>query len=581
MQQQLKNFFINVRTLYVFVFGALLIIGVAYAQSTFEEPFNLLPVTRGDIRKTISTVGMVISERDTPLRFVSSDSISHVLVKQGQTVRKGQKLASVNSDGLSAAMMTAAAAVKTAQSRLEALEHGTRPEEIAVIEAQMEGKRAEMRRLEQQLLSIDDNMDVSEETVAARKQNAADRLGNTVAMTNTVVSSQLVKVKTALATLESVFNRLDVQDAIVKSLTNDAALLHTRQLTLEPMIDMQMDASFNAIDAETALQNIQSARDLITPVADLFRSATTVLSRLPATNYFTSIQQDDAGNAVAAQQSIILETLSRLDDARKNIQEDIAHLDGQIIDTASTRTTALGGKADIEAQILALVAALNVEEAQLALKTAPPLSTDIAQATARVREAQGNLARVSAEYQKTILVSPIDGIVMTVNLTAGQPPPLTEPAVIVRSDAPHSVLVNLSETEVASIAVSNTGTIVFENMPHMIFPLQMDAIAESSTKIDGIGNYRKLPFRNPHPELTDGMSGNVTIVLAERRNVLTVPTSLIITDGEGSTVVRVKRGDEVQLLPVVIGLQGDDGMTEVKHDMTEHDALVVTDSGIY
>ena len=569
------------RIAYGIVFCLLLVIGTAYVQSARQEPLALIPVTREDVRKTISKVGMIISERDTPLRFVSTDSVSQILVEEGQQVHKGQKLATVDSKGLAGAVMTASAVLKTAESRLEALQQGARPEEIAVIQAQIDSKKAEIARLDRQLQNAQSALDVGEEARVSTVGEADERLESTVTAANGSVSAQYSKTKTALASIESVFNRLDVQDAIVKSLTTDVALLHAKQLLVEQDVDRGMQSDVTPNDAELSLANIRLAHDAITPVANLFTEAVDVLSRLPTTNYFTSAARESASSVIVAQQSIIQESLSRLNDSLKNIQEALARVGGKEILDETTAAASEEGIDDIQAQIVALQAALNVEEAQLVLKTAPPLKSDVDQASARVRQAQGDLSRVMAEYERTILISPVDGTVIAVSLDQGQSPSLTEPAIILRSTEPRSVLVNLSDEEMGSIALSSTGSIAFDAAPDASIPLRMDEMSPSSTKIDGIGNYRKLPFRDPHPEFSDGMSGNVTIVLQERRNVLTVPTDLVKRHADGTAVVRIKRNGQIMDVTVVLGLQGDDGKTEVREDITERDVLIVSNSSLF
>lgn len=553
------------------LFVVLLVVGANYAQSALEDPLQFTPVTTETVRTSLSTVGMIISEPDTSLRFASTDVISQVFVKEGQRVVKGQKLAMVLADGLEGSVMTAMAALQTAESRLLALHASVRPEEIAVIDAEMERKQVEIERLERQLKKAA-MPDTGADAPNLDSQEAVSRLSSTVATTGTTVSTQYLKAASALNAAETIFNRLDVQDSIVKSVPGDAALLQKEFAAIRQAVEAAMQGGSDVTDADEALLRIGDAQAAIGPVARLLARASILLGQLPQTDSFTDAKKSDAVALFSAQQSIVQESLSRLDDAAKNIRDASA---SQIALRASSMSDERDTKEDLQGQILVLQAAAKVGEAQRKLKTAPPLQTDLDQASARVSEARGNLVRVMAEYHKAVLTSPVDGTVITVNLTPGQSPPMTEPAVIVRSSAEHGVLVNLSDDDIASITASSTGSIAFDSTPGKSFALRMDALADTSSHIDGIGNYRKLSFDGFHPELADGMSGNVTIVLSERRDVLTIPMDLVNRDLDGRTFAHIRRNGNMMLVPIVVGLEGDAGRSEIINGLTPHDLLLL------
>jgi HlyD family secretion protein len=97
---------------------------------------------RGDILRTVEAVGTVISERDLALQFPVTGIVANVLVREGQSVRAGEKLALLRAGTLAADIASASAAVQSAQADLNALLEGTRPEDIAIAEAELQSKRA-------------------------------------------------------------------------------------------------------------------------------------------------------------------------------------------------------------------------------------------------------------------------------------------------------------------------------------------------------------------------------------------------------------------------------------------------------
>jgi multidrug efflux pump subunit AcrA (membrane-fusion protein) len=72
------------------------------------------------------------------------------------------------------------------------------------------------------------------------------------------------------------------------------------------------------------------------------------------------------------------------------------------------------------------------------------------------------------------------------------------------------------------------------------------------------------------------MTANMTIVVADKKNVLVVPTRAII-DGKQGKVVRVITDAKKKTFtetPVTLGIEGDDG-TEVMSGLSEGQSIVV------
>lgn len=545
---------------------ALLVAGGVYAKRIMPEPLTVVSVTKGDVLQTKKAVGIVTADQDMQLKFAGTDSVQEVLVKEGDHVKKGQTLAKLRSDSLDGVMMTAQAALQSAQIQLQAVRSGTRSEDLAVTQAQVDSKKAELERARQKLQGGGVSPDL--------KQQQAIHLAGEVSATSGIVSGQYSLAKVALASLHNVFERLDVQDSLVKVSSSDYLFLQSQMTTMQQALDFQSSTSVQAIDANMALGNLQLVRNAAESVSNLLDRGADILSRLHVTDAYTVARQESAINAVAQQQSQVHSGLSTIDTAIKNLQDAAMSADGSDWQNGSGQSVN-----DLQAEIKALEGELRIDEAELQLKKAPPLSTDLALAMARVTQAQGGVDRVSAQLKDTLLIAPTDGIVTRVSITPGEFPPMNDPAIVLRGATDRSVLVYLSDADKAKIGATSSAYITFDAYPGTKFALRADEITASTASVNGIDTYRKLEFLYPHPELTVGMSGEVNIVIGEQKNVLMVPSDSLHEDASGQTFVRIKldSGDTL-LKPVVAGLTGDNGMTEVVGGLSGNETLVISPS---
>jgi len=70
------------------------------------------------------------------------------------------------------------------------------------------------------------------------------------------------------------------------------------------------------------------------------------------------------------------------------------------------------------------------------------------------------------------------------------------------------------------------------------------------------------------------MTANVTIITAERDNVVKVPARAIIDKDDGTKIVRLLKDNQLQEVPVTVGLRGDEGLVEVTSGVNPGDQVV-------
>ena len=122
-----------------------------------------------------------IDIREVQLAFNGSERIREILVQEGDRVKKGQRLARLDTRLLEARLAEAEAAVEAQRQALAKLEAGSRPEEIRKVEAELQAAQAQAkaardsyrrikRLLEQKLVSPQDEEQARSQADAAEAQ---------------------------------------------------------------------------------------------------------------------------------------------------------------------------------------------------------------------------------------------------------------------------------------------------------------------------------------------------------------------------------------------------------------------------
>lgn len=142
-----------------YALGAILVIGLGayWFDGRGDSVGPTLAVTRGEFSKEISVSGTVTAAKDVDLGFAASGRIEGVYAGVGQHVYAGAILAETDNGDLAASVAQKQAALAQAQSKLDSLNAGTRPEEVAVAESAVESAQAAlMTALQSAYTSADD-----------------------------------------------------------------------------------------------------------------------------------------------------------------------------------------------------------------------------------------------------------------------------------------------------------------------------------------------------------------------------------------------------------------------------------------
>ncbi len=218
----------------------------------------------------------------------------------------------------------------------------------------------------------------------------------------------------------------------------------------------------------------------------------------------------------------------------------------------------------------------QVKSAKYAYQSKIQGATDaqIASDEAAVATAQQSVASAQATVYAASLVSPVDGVVVSVNITTGVDAPsgaaITVQSTVfqVSASVAESDLPSLKLGQAADISITATGQTTTGKVT------EVSPIGSSGTG-GGVVSYPiVVSLPTPPAGTASGMSAQVSVTTASADNVLAVP-SIALVGGSGNYSVRVLDGSgQPQLVAVQVGLITS-SLAEIQSGISAGTAVVV------
>jgi HlyD family secretion protein len=249
------------------------------------------------------------------------------------------------------------------------------------------------------------------------------------------------------------------------------------------------------------------------------------------------------------------QVLARLDPSL--IQADIERAKASLLgaEAEQERLTVTQKDADVKLQRArelskrGLIPAADLEAAEMASKTA---DAQVKAAAAQVRQARAQLAQAQVNLQKTVITSPIDGIVISRSVDVGQtvaaslqaPTLFTLAADLSRMQLKASI----DESDLGNIREGQAVTFHVDAYPNESFHGVVKQIRLNPVIEQNVVTYAAIVSApNPALQLKPGMTANLNVEVARRDNVLRLPAA----------AVRFKPSDEVI---AALGREGTESM---------------------
>jgi HlyD family secretion protein len=150
---------------------------------------------------------------------------------------------------------------------------------------------------------------------------------------------------------------------------------------------------------------------------------------------------------------------------------------------------------------------------------------------------QAQLSRASDELSKATITSPLDGVIVRLNVDIGE---RAVPGIQSNPQATLMTLANLStieaelqvdEVDIIDVRLSDTATVKVDALPNKELTGRVTEISQAPIQRENLSNNNQegkdfkvvITVDAPPPALRIGMSCEAEILVAERKNILTVP----------------------------------------------------------
>jgi len=494
-----------------------ILLGIIFSSKKPKIASSVAEVKYGNVLKEVSVTGRVRSATNVDLAFERTGKVAKIYVKTGDQVLPGQILISLINNDLAAQLAQAQANVDSTQAKLLELQKGARQEDIAI-------KQSQLQAAQQSLINV---------------YNQAFN----------VLNDAYNKADNALhAQTDALFSGPSDNPLLIFYTTNSQAKTDAEQ---------QRILSMNELNSFRSEINLSSATN--DQCDDLLQRADNHLAIIRS---FLNTLNIALTGTIGLDATSLTTYQTNLNTARTNINTTIINVDTQRSNAASQK-----------------IAVATVQN-ELNLTLAGSTSENIAAQQAVVRQAQASVQNIQAQIDKTIIRSPINGIISKDDATVGEIVMADQNIISVILVNQFEVDTDVAEVDIASVKVGDLANITLDAYASdVIFPAKVISIDPGETIIDGVATYKTtLQFINEDARIKSGMTANIDILSDKRENVLILPQRAVSIDNNGKRIVQLIHSnskDYKKNVEVQTGLKGSDGNIEIISGLNKGDKVMI------
>ncbi|HJN62898.1 MAG TPA: efflux RND transporter periplasmic adaptor subunit [Candidatus Paceibacterota bacterium] len=513
---QIKTFLGSRPYLSVFVAAVVLVLLFFLFKGEKAPDMDLTKASLGNLVREINVTGRVKAAQEVDLGLEKSGRVSSVNVGEGDRVFVGQVLIKLENGSITADLEKAKANFKSAEATLVELRRGSRPEEITIQETKIENAESSVGEARQALLDeIKKSFTSSDDAI----RNKVDLL-----FSSPRTSSPELTVPTITSQLE-----IDIE---------------SERIQIESILNSwEADASIFTVNSNLTEAGVEIKDNLAKMRVFLDKMALVVNSLEASANL--------SQTTVDSYQSDISSARTSIDTASSNISTDNEGL--------------------VDANAL-----LNLENRNLELLIAGSDPQKILVQEALVEAAQADVNKALAELRKTLIVSPISGVVTKQEARVGEIIGTNTTPVSVISDQSLQVEVNVPESDVVLINTGNSARINLDAYGSDIdFSSVVVSINPGEIVLQGVPAYKTtIEFLEEDERIRPGMTADIFILADTRENVLNIPRRAVLRNGKRE-YVRVIVSGEIIERDVVSGFKSSDGRIEIVSGLEEGEEVIV------
>ncbi|MFZ2038964.1 MAG: efflux RND transporter periplasmic adaptor subunit [Minisyncoccia bacterium] len=497
----------------------LILVASYYVWSSFENVnYQLIEVVKTNLSEEVSITGRVKAIQNIDLAFEKSGTVGSIKVNVGDKVVTGQPLVSLTNSDLLAQYDQTLAALQKEEVRLSELKRGTRLEEITLQETQVEKSSLDLAQAKTNLIN----------TLKDSYTKADDALKNKIYS----LFTDPAKYGAGLTFSTDSFLQEDIEDG--KDTISDDLYAWYKELS--------------ELNTTSDLEIYYSAAKLnMTSIKSLLDKCATAVNGLNADSNISQTQIDT--------------WKSNISTARTNIDLAISSLTTSY-DTYKTS-----------------VSALKISQDQLAIKKAGSSAEEIYGQEAQLAQARANVGVTLAQLNKNTLYAPFSGLVAKQEVKIGQIVSPGEMVVSIISSGQYEIEAFIPEADIAKVALGNEAVVTLDAYGSNVkFTATIFQIDPTETLTEGVATYKTIiRFNNEDTRIKSGMTANIDILTASRKNVLAIPMRYLISKDGVKLVKVLDQNDPSDFIEkeIEVGLKGSDGNIEVISGLEEGARIII------
>jgi len=578
----LRRFFTRKKIIWTVVIVLVIVLGVYFSRKGKNSAANIQTAVVGaqNLKQTVLSTGQVVSATDLNLSFQGTGVVKEIKVAAGSQVKAGDVLATLNQDSALASLISAQGALAQAHANYQKVAGGATPEQIKISQEAVNSAQVAYNNAVSQL-SITDQ--VTAATLSQAQKTLADLQSPTSSSDNkrsailSTVSAQLSAVKSAIDHQNKIIDDSDLKNTF--GVTNSASVSNFRNalILVTPLLNTANNSLTMAQTYKSDANIDQATNDALAAVNQNITALNycfTALANSVSSAIFTQTELDAYKSTISADLATANPGATAIRSARQALTDSLTSAQNGVTNASLARDQQLK---TAQNQINSAKAALQQAQATLAQQIAKARPADLNIAQAQITSAQGQVDAAQAILNNLVIKAPADGTITKVDTKVGELANAMQEVMVLQDINNLHTESYVSEADVASLRIGQSVDYTFDSLgPDRHFSGAVMTIDPASTVISGVVDYLVKANLPQIPDIKPGMTVNMTILIANRDNVLAVPSSAVINK-DGQHFVRViddsKKGTYHQV-EVQTGLNADGGLVEILSGLNAGQTIV-------
>jgi len=526
-----------------------------------------------DLKISVSSTGKVVAKDGVELSFPVSGSleVDNVYVKEGDTIKKGDKIASVKTENLEFELRSAYNSYQSALASYNSKLETATDSEISKAKSSIEQAKISLSEAK---TSYDQTVYNSNQNIADAKisiQTAEDNMKlNSTINDSEIVHNAYLSLTSTLKTininltkqLRDSDNIIGVDDTNINStfrlglgaLDSSALSQAKDSYTKVKSLRLEYETAVSLLNDYSSNSDIDSvatkASKLITAMQDHLGYMEKLVNATITFEGLSQSQLDNFKSTVNSNQSSDISMLSNLNSATQSV----SNAKSSLSQYQTAYNKAVTNLATVQKQSTQNIstASNTVKTRELALTQAnndykdliePISANDLASARAQLTSASISVDKAKYNVEQATLTSPIDGIVAALNYKKGDiildGSTADSVATIINNDTLY-IEVNVEESDISKLKVGDKATVTFDAVDGVNLTGEVSFISlTSTTNSSGIVTYlvRVILVNTDKTQIREGMTASLEFITSEAKDVVAIPVQAVSNIGGKPSVV--------------------------------------------